>query len=270
MLIDVGTCLQDAPDERVNHSILKRAAEFKIGKFFCSGFCPEDWSLVHSLAREEEQIVPFFGIHPWYANQVPAAWEKQLMHMVSLDTGAGIGTIGLDRSKSGGDFENQKKVFLSQIEIAKRLSRPIAIHCAMAFEDMLPLLRDHKAQLTRFMIHAYQGDSKTLEQLLKLGAYISFSRKSLLFGDVLVLNLVRQVPKDRLLLETSFPHMNSNKIDTGISFDMYFKCLRETYALAARATGTDAEDLRGAVWNNSITYLSGNLPSKKESANGRL
>ncbi len=64
--------------------------------------------------------------------------------------------------------------------------------------------------------------------------------------------------------------MNSNKIDTGISFDMYFKCLQETYALAARATGTDAEDLREAVWNNSITYLSGNLPSKKESANGRL
>ena len=270
MLIDAGTYLQDTPDECVNHSILQRAAEFKIGKFFCSGFSPEDWGLVHSVARKEEQIVPFFGIHPWYVDRVSPTWSKQLLHIISMNMGAGIGTIGLDRSKNGGDYKKQKEVFLSQLQLAEQLSRPIAIHCEKAWEDMLICLRDNKAPHIRFMVHAYQNNAQTLEQLLNLGAYISFSWKNLLNADTSVLDLVQQVPKDRLLLETRFPYMNSNKADEGISFGMYFKCLHETYALAAQATQTAAEDLREAVWSNSITYLSGNLPSRKESINGRL
>ena len=269
MLIDVGTYLQDTPDERVNHAILKRAAAFKIGKFFCSGVSPEDWGLVHSLARQEEQIVPFFGIHPWFVDRVSPTWHKELLHIVSMNMGAGIGPIGLDRSKNGGDYENQKEVFGGQLQIAEQLSRPIALHCAKAWDDLLVFLRD-KAPRIRFMIHAYQGDSTTLGQLLDLGAYISFSRKNLLRADTSMLECVQQVPKDRLLLETNFPYMDSRKVDRCVSFEIYFECLRETYALASEATGADAEDLRGAVWDNSIRYLSGNFPSKNDSMKGRL
>ena len=265
MLIDVGTYLQDTPDERVNHAILKCAAEFKIGKFLCSGVSPEDWGLVHSLARQEEQIVPFFGVHPWFVDRISLAWEKQLLHIASMNMGAGIGSIGLDRSKNGGDYKKQKEVFLRQIQIAEQLSRPIAIHCAKGWDDLLIFLSDYKASRIRFMIHAYQGDSERLEQLLKLGAYISFSRENLLKADALMLDRVRQVPRDRLLLETNFPHMDySAKVDKGVSFEMYFKCLHETYALAAQATHTDPGDLAATIWDNSHSYLLGAVPGKSD------
>lgn len=270
MLIDVGTYLQDTPDERVNHAILKRAAEFKIGKFFCSGVSPEDWSLVHSLARQEEQIIPFFGIHPWFVDRVSPTWPKQLLHIASMNMGGGIGPIGLDQSKNGGDYKKQKEFFLRQIQIAERLSRPIAIHCVEAWDDLLASLRGNKAPHIRFMVHAYQGSSETLGQLLNLGAYISFSRKNLLDADIPMLSLVQQVPHDRLLLETDFPHMDYFiKVDKNISFEMYFKCLRETYAIAAQVTKVEVEDLKETIWNNSIRYLSGNLPSTSEFAKGR-
>ena len=263
MLIDVGTYLQDTPDERINHAILKRAAEFKIGKFLCSGVSPEDWGLVHSVSRQDEQIVPFFGIHPWYVDGVSPKWYKELLHIASMNMGAGIGTIGLDRSKNGGDYEKQKKIFLLQIQIAEQLSRPIAICCAKAWDDLLTFLRDNKASRIRFMIHAYQGNPETLEQLLKLGAYISFSRKNLLNADSSMLALVQQVPKDRLLLETGFPHMDDSiKVDTSVSFEMYFKYLQETYALAAQATQTDPGVLAETIWDNSSVYLLGAIPGR--------
>jgi len=264
MLIDVGTYLQDIPDEGVSHAVLKRAAEYKIGKILCSGFSPEDWSLVHSLAREAEMIVPFFGLPPWYVDQVSPKWYKQLLHIASMNMGAGIGTIGLDCSKNGGDYEKQKEIFLSQIQIAQQLSRPIAIHCAEAWEDLVVILRDGKAARIRFMIHAYQGSSETLEELLELGAYISFSRKNLLRADPLTLRLVQQIPKDKLLLETGFPYMDSGKVDRGVSFERYFKCLQETYALAAQTTGTEEGDLAKSLWDNSNIYLLGAIPGKSD------
>jgi TatD DNase family protein len=262
MFIDVGTSLQDIPDERIHHAILKRAAEFKIGKFLCSGVSPEDWGLVHSISRQDEQIVPFFGIHPWYVDRVSPKWNKELLHIASMNMGAGIGTIGLDRSINGGEYEKQKEIFLRQIQLAEKLSRPVAIHCLEAWDDLLIFLRDHKASRSRFMIHAYRGTREILEQLLNLGAYISFSRKNLLYGGGLTLDCVRQVPKDRLLLETGFPYMDSSKVDKGISVELYFKCLHETYDLAAQATQTDPGDLAKTIWDNSSLYLLGALPGK--------
>jgi TatD DNase family protein len=263
MLIDVGTYLQDTPDELVHRAILKRAAEFKIGKFFCIGVSPEDWGLVHSTARQDEQIVPFFGIHPWYADRVSPRWDKELLHIVSMNMGAGIGTIGLDRSANGGNYEKQKEVFLRQVQLAEQLSRPIAIHCSQAWDDLLNFLRDNKAPSVRFMVHAYQGDPETLEKLLTLGAYISFSWKNLFKTDPATLALVQQVPRDRLLLETGFPYMGSSKVDKGVSFEKYFKYLHETYVLAAQATGTDPGDLAEIIWKNGLIYLLGQCLEKE-------
>lgn len=266
MLIDFNTKLQDVSDETVNEDILKQAAASNVGKIICSSSSMEEWSLVSSVARHTERVVPFFGIHPWYAEQAPLKWQNQLMHVAVMFQGAGIGIVGLDRSPNGGNYDKQKEIFLHQLQMADKLLRPIAIHCVDAWEDLVAFLTKDKTQRTRFMIHDYQADPGMLSQLLKLGAYISFSRKSLLAADPVILKLLKQVPKDRLLLETGFPYVNTGgQLHKGATPEMYFKCLKEIYALAEKALEMDEGELENVIWENAAKYLTGHSASEKGS-----
>lgn len=118
MLMDANIYFQNISEERVSYDILKRAPEFKAGTFICNSLSPEDWSLVLSLVRSEERIVPFFGIHPWYAEADRTGWDSELVHILINHRGAGIGAIGLDKTPKGGDYTKQVKVFLRQLQIA--------------------------------------------------------------------------------------------------------------------------------------------------------
>ena len=256
-MIDSNVYFQNLAEERVGFDILKRAADLKVGKFICSSLSAEDWSLLLSLVRTEERIVPFFGIHPWYAEADPAGWDSELAHILINHAGAGIGTIGLDKSPNGGDYVKQKKIFLRQLQLAEQMSRPVAIHCDQAWDDLMGFIQDHKPARTRFMIRDYQGSAAILEQLTALGAYISFSREALKEKSALTLELARKVRKDRMLLETNFPCAAAKKVETEVSAEIYFGVLHETYALAAQATGVALSEIERMVWDNGQRFLYG-------------
>ena len=261
-MIDANVYFQNLSEERVCFDILKCSAESSGRKFVCNSLSPEDWSLVLSLVRTEERIVPFFGIHPWYSEAAHAKWDSELIHILINQKGAGVGAIGLDRSPKGDDYTKQRKIFFRQLQIAAQLSRPVAICCDQAWDDLLDFLHYQKPAHVRVMIHDFQGSPAVLEPLIGLGAYIAFSRKTLKEADALTLELVRKVPKDKLLLETNFPSVNAQKSKAGVSAEVYLEWLRETYALAALATKTDPNEIEKTVWENGHMFLYG-VPSEK-------
>ena len=263
MMIDSNINFQNLAQENVSFEILKHAGEFKAGKFICNSFSPEDWSLVLSLIRSEERIVPFFGIHPWYADSDRSGWDTELAHVLINHGGAGVGTIGLDKSSKGGDYTKQKRIFLRQLEMAAQMFRPVTIHCDEAWDDLVAFLREHKPARIRFLVRDYQGSPEILEQLTGLGAYISFSRKAFKENAASTAELIRKVRKDKLLLETNFPHGKFQKSETGASAGVYFGELREVYALAAQAMGTDLDEIEKRLWDNGSMFLLGTLPEKQ-------
>ena len=261
MRLDANVYFQNISEERVSFDILKRSPECKAVKFICNSLSPEDWSWVLSLVRSEERIVPFFGIHPLYASADKAGWDNELVHILINHHGAGIGAIGLDGSVKGDDYTKQVKVFLRQLKIAEQLSRPVAICCVQAWDDLLVLLREHKPPRVRFMVCDYQGSPLILEQLSGLNAFISFSRKALNEAAASTVELVRKVPKNKLLLETDFPCAGAQKSEARISAEIYFEWLRETYDLAAQAAGTGRAALEKTLWDNGHMFLYGGLPA---------
>ena len=130
------------------------------------------------------------------------------------------------------------------------------------------------------MIHSYHGSSETLREVLKLGAYISFSWKWLRAasdsknfegeprqrrgGTPDMMELVRQVPADRLLLETDFPYTEPGQVGKELSADQYFKCLCESYRIVAAARKVDGTILEETVWENGKTFLSGAFARQSE------
>ncbi|HNX69319.1 MAG TPA: TatD family hydrolase [Candidatus Omnitrophota bacterium] len=255
MLIDAHLHFQDIKDERVLAGILDPAPSAGIGRFLCNGIRPEDWPRVEAIAYRDERIVPFFGVHPWNGGQVAEGWEVQLEKMLEIHPGAGIGEVGLDRARAAESFERQKQVFRAQLAMAGRLSRPVAVHCARAWGELLTALRAQKPAGLRCMVHSFNGSAGVLREFLDLGAFISFSWKILRDKSDRVLELVRRVPDDRLLLETDFPYTEPGKIGEDADAAKYFRCLHETYAIVAEARETGVEILQKTVWDNGTSFL---------------
>lgn len=256
MLSDMHLHFQDIQEPPIRASILKLAQDFKAGRFVCNGTRPEDWQKVEDLSRQDRRIVPFFGIHPWYADKLPEEWYKKLEGYLRRSPDAGVGEVGLDKARNI-DFTSQTEVFRRQLEIAGRLRRPLAVHCVRAWSDLLRELKRSLSSGTRFMVHSFQGSQQVLRDLLALGGYISFSWKSLQRDTEESMALMRDVPLERLLLETDFPYTEPGQIGPDAHDEKYFECLHGVYSLAGRAKGIEEDTLEKAVWANGTAFLSG-------------
>ena len=124
-----------------------------------------------------------------------------------------IGEIGLDyyyKPKTKRKFtlfkEKQKETFLLQLELALELKLPVILHCRMAHEDLLELLKNFqrgKGKLSG-VIHCFTGNWKEAKEYLKMGFYLGFN------GIIFKLNLdeiIKKAPKEKILVETDCPYL---------------------------------------------------------------
>ncbi|MCL2306394.1 MAG: TatD family hydrolase, partial [Planctomycetaceae bacterium] len=158
--------------------VLRRAKERGIERFFCNGTSPDDWDDVWKLADERKEIVPFFGLHPWYVDR-DDDWEERLIHFVDKKSVSGrscvgIGEIGLDYYvKPRNDFR-QKEAFRIQLRLAKSRGLPVTVHSVRAIHEIIPIL-EAEGPFPAVLLHSFAGPADRIGQLVRLGCFFSFS-----------------------------------------------------------------------------------------------
>jgi len=201
-------CHNHIQDERLQPDIsgvMARAREAGVTRMGVKGCCEKDWPRVIALAAGHEGIVPSFGLHPWFiADRLPE-WLNTLEALLSAYPHAGVGEIGIDHAVEDRDDEDQELVFLAQLELARKMDRPVSIHCRRAWGRLIELL-DRFGELPRGMlIHCFGGSAEVAMELVKRGAYISFSGSITRPNAKKAGPAIRAVPADRLLIETDAP-----------------------------------------------------------------
>jgi TatD DNase family protein len=167
----------------------------------------DDWQYVANLAASHPDfILPAFGIHPWHAHTAKPGWQEKLRALLENHPQASIGECGLDTWISAPSLEFQRPVFLDQIRIARYLNRPVTIHCLKAWSALFDAFVETPPP-SRFLMHSFGGSIETARRLIPLGAYFSFSGYFLHPRKSAVLDVFRQLPSDRILLETDAPNM---------------------------------------------------------------
>lgn len=167
----------------------------------------EDWNAVLQLAAEHPDfILPALGIHPWHAHTATAGWQDRLAALLEEHPCASIGECGLDKWVESPSMEIQMPVFLSQLRLARELDRPMTIHCLKAWEPLFAAFKD-EAPPRRFLMHSFGGSIETARRLIPLGAFFSFSGYFLQPKKSGTVEVFRQLPQDRLLVETDAPDM---------------------------------------------------------------
>lgn len=166
-----------------------------------------DWVLVENLAEAEPGFVlPAFGIHPWHAHTATPGWHERLRSLLENHPQASIGECGLDTWISEPSMEIQQPVFLDQLRLARELDRSLTIHCLKAWRALFHAFSEAPPP-PRFLMHSFGGSIETARRLIPLGAYFSFSGHFLHPRKSPVLEVFRQLPHDRILLETDAPDM---------------------------------------------------------------
>ncbi|MCU0748106.1 MAG: TatD family hydrolase [Akkermansiaceae bacterium] len=178
-----------------------------IVKCVCNATCEDDWAAVENLAlAHPDFIIPAFGIHPWKAHTARDGWQGRLEKLLEKHPHAVIGECGLDQWVDSPPLSTQLPVFLHQLRIARETGRPPTIHCLKAWGALMDAF-DEETPPDRFLMHSYGGSIEFARQLIPLGACFSFSGYFLHPKKAKVLDVFRQLPMDRILLETDAPDM---------------------------------------------------------------
>jgi TatD DNase family protein len=175
-----------------------------IQRMVVNGACESDWPDVFALSRQSRMVLPSFGCHPWYVPGRTSDWLRSLENFLNR-VPAAVGEIGLDRWKPDLPYDHQEEVFLAQLRLAAERNVPANIHCLKTWGRLLELLRDHPRPAKGVVLHSYGGPAEMIVPLAKLGAYFSFPGYFLHERKRRQRATFKQVPADRLLVETDAP-----------------------------------------------------------------
>lgn len=161
-----------------------------------------------ALAESYPHIYAAVGIHPQVTKDASEEAMDELADLAKQHPKVkAIGEIGLDYYYLYTDKETQKKWFARQIELAKDLDLPILIHDRDAHGDTLDILKAHKGQKLRGILHCFSGSLETAKELMKLGFYISFAGPVVFPKSLKLKEVAKEIPLDRLLIETDSPYL---------------------------------------------------------------
>tara|TARA_Y100001970_G_scaffold156460_1_gene191445 strand:- start:19384 stop:20139 length:756 start_codon:yes stop_codon:yes gene_type:complete len=187
------------------HGVLKRADDLGVNRFICVATNLQDSEECLNLSKSFDSIYASAGIHPHDAKNAPQDFVEQIYSLMDSDQMVAVGEMGLDYFRNISDSEIQKAVFYKQMEIAMDLKKPIIFHNRDAAKDILSILNCFPEVYG--VAHCFSSSIETAEKLIELGYYISFSG-NLTFKNSHLPEVAKQIPLDRLLVETDSPYLS--------------------------------------------------------------
>lgn len=203
-LYDAHNHLQDDRFHGRQAELLAACRQVGVTRMVVNGACEADWSQVLELARAYPEVLPSFGYHPWYLSERTEHWRENLLQALDQIPSA-VGEIGLDRWKPGLSYEGQEEVFIVQLRIAAERDLPVSVHCLQAWGRMLEILKTEPRPACGFLLHSYGGSVEMVKSFAGLGAYFSLPGYYAHERKDRQRETFRQIPLDRLLIETDAP-----------------------------------------------------------------
>lgn len=157
------------------------------------------------LTRRYDYIWGGVGIHPEDALDLPEDWLGQIQEMLKEPKIVAVGEIGLDYHwLDACPKDRQQEVFAIQLELARELALPVVVHDREAHADTLEFLKKYKPA---GVVHCFSGSWEIAREILDLGMYIGLGGVVTFKNARHAVEVARNIPLERLVLETDAPYM---------------------------------------------------------------
>ena len=257
-------CHNHIQDERIFpmlEKVMDRARLAGVEKMAIKGCSEADWPKVVEIVNRYPDAYLAFGLHPWFIGGRSEQCFQTLENLLTTYPQASVGEIGIDRALETRNDSEQEQVFLAQLEIARKFDRPVTIHCRRAWGRLIELLDQFGELPHGMLIHCFGGSAEIASELVRRGAYISFS------GSITRPNArkagpaIRAVPDDRLLIETDAPDILPFSVDEASCLVVEDRLINEPanlchiVAKAAELRGISEERLAELTFNNALRFF---------------
>ena len=187
--------------------LLGVVSEANVGRMVCIGVDLESFEAMYQQVEPLPDVYCSVGVHPGYPS-VKAPTVDELCRLAGRDKIVAIGETGLDYFHQSGDLQWQRDRFVTHIEAAKQSNLPLIIHTREAREDTIELLTKYGADSVGGVMHCFTESWEMAQQAIQLGFYISISGIVTFKQATNVQEMAKQIPLDRLLIETDSPWLS--------------------------------------------------------------
>jgi len=190
--------------------ILRRASEAGVDQILIPGIDLETSRRAVELAEKHDQLFAAVGVHPHNASSYSELAREELAELARSSTVVAIGEIGLDFYRDHSPRDVQEITLIDQLSLARQLELPVILHNREAQEELLEVLLEWAPTVShpqKGVLHAFSGDRKGAEKALASGFYIGVAGPLTYPSAKELRNIIRDLPHDRLLLETDSPYL---------------------------------------------------------------
>ena len=223
-MIDIGANLLNPVFDADRHEVLQRARAAGVDAIVLTGTSVASSRAGANFAGQQgvgdtgsagestHDLIPRLfataGVHPHDATAVEAGWNDEIAGLARRTEVVAIGETGLDYYRNFSPRTEQQIVFRKQVELAVDLNMPLFVHDRDSEGDTRSILNDYRDDLVACVIHCFTGTAADLEGYLEDGHYIGIT------GWICderrgrqLMELVRLIPGDRLMIETDAPYL---------------------------------------------------------------
>ena len=187
-------------------AVIGAAQEAGVGHILCVSIDLVSYPEIKHLADSYACISASAGVHPNSAREIELS-EQDLLDLADDEKVIAIGETGLDYYRSQGDLDWQRQRFRTHIRAARQIGKPLIIHSREARGDVIKILAEEGADAVGGVMHCFVDDLETAKQAMDLNFYISFSGIVTFRNAKDLQEVARQLPLDRLMVETDAPYL---------------------------------------------------------------
>ena len=205
--VDTHSHLYDEAFTSEEDLAVERALESSVTRMILPDIDSASREQMFALADRHQGILfPCLGLHP---TSIDARWKEELERLEEFKDRniVAIGEIGIDCYWSKEFIEQQKEAFRIQLQMAHERNLPVIIHSRDSTEIIMDILKGCRNLNLRGVFHAYSGSRETFREIQKLGDWYIGIGGVLTFKKASIAENVKDIPLERILLETDSPYL---------------------------------------------------------------
>ncbi|NPA82715.1 MAG: TatD family hydrolase [Epsilonproteobacteria bacterium] len=209
-IIDTHCHLDDKSFDQDLDKVIKRANENSVIGFVIPGADPKDLQKAKEISYKYENTYFAIGVHPYHIEDYD---EEHLLSFANDPKCIAIGECGLDYYRLPKDKDEkekikkaQKDIFIKQINLAKKLKKPLIVHIREATHDSKEILIKENAKEVGGVLHCFNASEDLLE-LAKHNFYFGIGGVVTFKNARKLVEILPKIPLDRIVVETDSPYL---------------------------------------------------------------
>ncbi len=204
-LVDTHCHLDVEAFDGDRRDVIQRARTAGVTRFVVPGIDADRWESVIHLQKQEAGVSIALGLHPMFMRHHRPEHLPALADVAANSKLVAIGEIGLDYSIADADREEQRNLFVAQLDIAAESELPVILHVRKAHDDVIGLLKQHV--VVGGIVHAFNGSLQQADKYLDMGFKLGFGGMLTFERSRKLRALARDLPAEAIVMETDAPDM---------------------------------------------------------------